>query len=73
MGRDFTVGDLVVHKRYPQWGVGKVIEVWKGNLPGGRAYVKVAFEDGKVRVFDGDLRSSTCCLKGGLMRLKGGD
>lgn len=67
------VGDLVVHKRYPQWGIGKVVEVWEGSLPGGRAYVKVAFEDGKVRVFDGDPKSSTCCLKGGLMRLKRGD
>jgi len=67
------VGDEVVHCRYPQWGVGKVIEEWRGNLPGGRSFVKVAFEDGKVRIFDNDFRSSACCYWAGVRKLKKGD
>jgi len=63
------VGDEVIHARYPQWGVGKVIEEWQANLPGGRSFVKVAFEDGKVRIFDNDFRSSSCCYYTGLRKL----
>jgi len=66
-------GDRVVHKRYPEWGVGKVLELWKGNLPGGGAYVKVIFEDGKVRIFDNSSFSSTYCRKVGLIKIKEGD
>lgn len=68
-----TVGDQVIHSRYPQWGVGRVIEVWRGDLPGGRDYVKVVFEDGRVRVFDNSLDSSTYCVRAGLVKLREGD
>jgi len=66
-------GDHVMHRRYPEWGVGKVLELWKGNLPGGSAYVKVIFADGKVRVFDNSSDSSTYWGKVGLIKIKEGD
>lgn len=59
----------MIHLRYPQWGVGKVIEEWQATLPGGRSFVKVAFEDGKVRIFDNDFRSSSCSYYMGLRKL----
>jgi|YelNatPaOPRAMG01_1025707.scaffolds.fasta_scaffold51727_2 hypothetical protein len=72
-GYSLKPGDHVVHKRYPEWGVGKVLELWRGNLPGGRAYVKVIFEDGKVRIFDNSVDSSTYWGKVGIVRIKKGD
>jgi hypothetical protein len=72
-GYPLKPGDHVVHKRYPEWGVGKVLELWKGNLPGGRAYVKVIFEDGKVRIFDNSVDSSTYWEKVGIVKIKKGD
>jgi len=53
--------------------VGRVIEVWRGDLPGGRDYVKVVFEDGRVRIFDNSLDSSTYCVRAGLVKLREGD
>lgn len=67
------VGDEVFHARYPEWGVGRVIEEWCGNLPGSRSFVKVAFEDGKVRIFDNDFHSASCCYWAGLRKLRKGD
>lgn len=69
----FSVGDCVIHRRYPQWGMGRVVEVWNGELPGGKSYVKVAFSDGRTRIFDNSTDSSTYCVKTGLIKVRVGD
>jgi len=65
------VGDHVYHLRYSHWGVGEVVEEWSSKVPGGFSFVKVSFQDGKVRVFDNDYRSSTCCYYTGVVKIRG--
>lgn len=59
-------GDLVLHKKYPQWGSGEVIEEWRSNVPGGFCFERIAFQDGKKRVFDNDFDSVFCCYYTGV-------
>ncbi|RLB06617.1 MAG: DUF3553 domain-containing protein [Deltaproteobacteria bacterium] len=66
------VGDYVYHRRYSHWGIGEVVEEWNSNLPGGLCFVKVEFEDGRVRIFDNDFKSLSCCYYAGLIRINGG-
>lgn len=53
--------------------MGRVVEVWNGELPGGKSYVKVAFSDGRTRIFDNSTDSSTYCVKTGLIKVRVGD
>lgn len=59
-------GDRVFHKNYPQWGLGEVIEEWRSDVPGGFCFVRVAFQDGKKRVFNNDFDSVLCCYYTGV-------
>jgi len=67
------LGDHVYHQRYSQWGVGEVVEEWHSSLPGGRCFVKVQFEDRRIRVFDNDFKSVSCCYYTGVTHLDAGD
>jgi hypothetical protein len=67
------VGDYVHHVRYSQWGIGEVVEVWNSTLPGGLCFIKVAFQDGKLRIFDNNFNSLSCCYYKGLIRVNEGD
>jgi hypothetical protein len=67
------VGDHVYHQRYSQWGIGEVVEEWNSSLPGGRSFVKVQFEDRRVRVFDNDFQSLSCCYYTGVAPVDAGD
>lgn len=60
------VGDKVVHKKYKSWGGGLVMETWASDLPGGKCYVRILFQDGKQRVFDNDFDSVCCCYYTGI-------
>ena len=62
------VGDDVYHERFSQWGMGAVVEVWTSKLSGGLCFVKVLFQDGKVRVFNNDFGSSSCCCYTGVVK-----
>ncbi len=62
------VGDWVVHRKYPEWGSGRVVEEQNSCVVGGMSLVKVAFYDGQTRVFDNNFRSATCCYHAGLRR-----
>ncbi|MBW2039116.1 MAG: DUF3553 domain-containing protein [Deltaproteobacteria bacterium] len=62
-------GDSVYHRRYSQWGIGEVVEEWNPNLPGGLCFVKVEFQDGRLRIFDNDFKSLSCCYYTGLIRI----
>jgi hypothetical protein len=63
------VGDRVYHKRNVRWGVGVVIEERRSEVPGGFCYVRIDFEDGKIRVFDNNFKSATCCYYSGIEKL----
>jgi hypothetical protein len=67
------LGDLVYHKKYSQWGIGEVVEEWSSMLPGGPSYVKVEFQDRRLRVFDNDFKSASCCCYSGLIQIAAGD
>ena len=67
------VGDHVYHRRYSQWGIGEVVEEWNSTLPGGPCYVKVEFQDRKLRIFDNDFKSAACCYYSGLLQIDAGD
>lgn len=64
-----SVGDRVIHKRYTRWGMGVVTEERRSEVPGGFCYVRIAFQDGKIRVFDNNFRSGNCCYYAGIKRL----
>jgi hypothetical protein len=61
-------GDEVIHKFYPRWGLGVVVEECNSCVVGGFSYVRIAFSDGKVRVFNNNFDSSTCCYYMGIRR-----
>ncbi|HEY3278028.1 MAG TPA: hypothetical protein VGJ94_15525 [Syntrophorhabdaceae bacterium] len=63
------VGDRVIHKRFTRWGMGVVTEERSSTVPGGFCYVRIVFQDGKVRVFDNDFKSGNCCYYAGIQRL----
>ena len=63
------VGDRVYHKRYTRWGVGTVVEERRSEVPGGFCYVRIIFQDGKLRVFDNNFRSTTCCYYSGIEKV----
>jgi hypothetical protein len=63
------VGDKVFHKHFKRWGIGVVVEERRSELPGGFCYVRVEFQDGKVRVFDNNLKSEVCCYYAGIEKV----
>ena len=63
------VGDKVFHKKFKPWGGGVVIETWVSDLPGGRCYARILFQDGKMRVFDNSFDSASCCYYTGITLL----
>ena len=63
-----TLGDEVIHLRFPEWGRGEVIEARSSTLAGGLCLVRVAFTDGQERAFFNDLDDSGCCYYAGVRR-----
>ena len=63
------VGDRVFHKRFLRWGMGTVVEERRSELPGGFCYVRIDFQDGKVRVFDNNFHSGNCCYYAGIEKI----
>lgn len=59
------------HKRFMRWGMGVVVEERASELPGGFCYVRVNFQDGKLRVFDNNLSSDCCCYYAGIEKFDG--
>ena len=64
------VGDRVYHKRFTRWGIGVVVEERRSEVPGGFCYVRVEFQDGKVRVFDNNFKSAGCCYYAGIAKME---
>jgi hypothetical protein len=62
------VGDWVFHQRYPEWGMGLVVEEKNSLVLGGSSFVKVVFRDGQTRIFDNNFQNPTCCYHFGLRR-----
>jgi hypothetical protein len=62
------VGDWVVHQKYPEWGMGVVVEEKNSFVLGGSSFVKITFRDGQTRIFDNNFKNSTCCYHAGLRR-----
>jgi len=62
------VGDQVIHRRFPGWGYGVVVEERNSQVLGGSSYVKIAFVDGSTRVFDNNFANSCCCYHAGIRR-----
>ncbi len=62
------VGDWVVHRRYPEWGSGVVLEENNSIVLGGSSFVKIMFRDGQTRIFDNNFKNATCCYHAGLRR-----
>jgi hypothetical protein len=54
-------GDVVYHRHQRTWGVGRVVELMTSTLPGGGAFARVVWTDGKKRVFNNDLDHYQCC------------
>jgi hypothetical protein len=67
------LGDHVYHKKFSRWGIGEVVEEWHSAVPGGPSFVKVEFQDRRLRVFDNDFKSVSCCYYGGLIQISAGD
>jgi len=63
------VGDRVYHKYYKRWGLGIVVEERRSELPGGFCYVRIDFQDGKLRVFDNNFKSGGCCYYAGIEKV----
>lgn len=59
-------GDAVYHMHYRVWGMGRVVELMTSTLPGGGAFVRIDWNDGKRRVFNNDLDHYQCCYFFGL-------
>ncbi len=64
-------GDQVLHLRFPEWGFGVVTEERNSQILGGMSYVKIAFRDGRTRVFDNNFANSFCCYHSGIRRCAG--
>jgi hypothetical protein len=64
-----SVGDRVFHKRFLRWGMGIVVEERRSELPGGFCYVRINFQDGKIRVFDNNFKSDGCCYYAGVQKI----
>ena len=64
-----AVGDRVLHKRFLRWGMGIVVEERRSQLPGGFCYVRINFQDGKIRVFDNNFKSDGCCYYAGIQKI----
>jgi hypothetical protein len=71
--RYLQLGDHVYHKKFSRWGIGEVVEEWHSTLPGGPSFVKVEFQDRRLRVFDNDFKSVSCCYYSGLIQISAGD
>lgn len=56
----------MVHQRYPQWGIGRVVEERTSTLSGGVCMVRVVFRDGVERSFINDLDNYNCCYYAGI-------
>jgi hypothetical protein len=63
------VGDRVYHKYYKRWGVGVVVEERRSEVPGGFCYVRIDFQDGRLRVFDNNFNSGSCCYYAGIEKV----
>lgn len=76
MARDqalyLRVGDKVFHRDFARWGTGVVVEERNSELPGGFCYVRINFGDGKLRVFDNNLKSECCCYYAGIEIIESG-
>jgi hypothetical protein len=64
--RYLRVGDRVAHLRYPQWGVGEVVEEQHSTLAGGFCMVRILFDDEIERSFINDLENDCCCYFAGI-------
>ncbi|MEE9591605.1 MAG: DUF3553 domain-containing protein [Thermodesulfobacteriota bacterium] len=64
------VGNTVIHKRHPEWGMGRVIEEMNSILPGGLSMIKIEFKDGTKRAFNNNIDSELCCYQAGIRRQK---
>jgi len=60
------LGDRVIHKRYPEWGHGEVVEERSSTIAGGLCFVRVMFADGQERSFINDLDDINCCYYKGI-------
>ncbi|HEY5594375.1 MAG TPA: DUF3553 domain-containing protein [Nitrospiria bacterium] len=60
------LGDQVIHLRYPQWGVGVVVEERSSTMAGGMCIARVTFRDGVERSFINDLDNYNCCYYAGV-------
>lgn len=60
------LGDQVIHLRYPQWGVGVVVEQRSSTMAGGMCIARVTFRDGVERSFINDLDNYNCCYYSGV-------
>jgi len=74
MRRDYLlylkVGDRVYHKKFMKWGMGVVVEERSSEVPGGFCYVRINFQDGKIRVFDNNYKSVNCCYYTGVCKME---
>ena len=61
-------GDEVFHKNYPRWGLGVVVEECNSCVAGGMSFVRISFQDGKIRVFNNNFASQHCCYYMGIRR-----
>jgi len=60
------LGNRVTHKRYPEWGLGEVVEERSSTLVGGLCFVRIVFTDGRERSFINNLDDLNCCYYKGI-------
>jgi hypothetical protein len=60
------LGDRVIHRRYPLWGNGEVVEERTAVTEGGMCFVRIVFADGQERSFINNLDDVNCCYYTGI-------
>jgi len=63
-----SLGEEVIHLRYPQWGAGTVTEESNSTVAGGLSMVKIKFSTVEEKTFNNNIDSLYCCYHGGVRK-----
>lgn len=67
-----SLGEFVIHTRFPHWGIGEVIEESNSTIPGGLSLVRIKFEafgsEDESKTFNNNIDSEHCCYHAGVRK-----
>lgn len=65
-GRYLRIGDNVIHEKFPEWGVGVVVEEKNSIVTGGISLIRIVFKDGEEKCYINNLDDYNCCYYAGI-------